>query len=668
MNKLTIAFHLIGLAALMIVGCAQATVEPLPTEPPTEALDITETTSVTLTPTIEVTVIAPTATLVPTPTIDPQFITPTLISELPYWSPPNTAAPGYADSLGAPLPYGAVTRIGLGNPTMIALSPDAQFLAVATEAQVVMLRSDTLELLWAIHIPKEVRGITWSPDGIQIVAWMREDQRVVFLNPTSGSLIRVLTFPEFPADAAWSPDGTELALVYGADLTESRATPSAVVILNQGGQTLRTFEVQNEAPLDIEWSPNGQLLAIGAYQDTFVLNANTGDQVLHQKVSSEVLRFNSQGTMLAGAPGWFAARGDFVSLWDLQSGQYYELPGEPYLTVIYVAWSPDGTQLISGSSNNWPVAGELLLWDVATHSLLHDFSDKKMSVFTASWSPDGSRLAVGGMYTPDGMVADGRLIVWEPDTRQALVALNLPSEDIRDIVWLPDNLSFISVGVYSEHIIRWDAQNGEALHNVQNSTWLNSLMWAEDGRTLVTNPNPPQFDYAPLSVTSPNETLNASETTTDALLSTVTVSDAQSGTELFSFSDIGFVHAMAWSPDEALLAVAASYPRVDFGGKVYIWDIESESMLFALDFEATFILDLAWSSDGTIIAGGEGYAQGGFARFYENPVLVWDVATQQLLHRFVGHTGDVRDVMWSPDGSLLASSSADGTVLIWDIP
>ena len=45
---------------------------------------------------------------------------------------------------------------------------------------------------------------------------------------------------------------------------------------------------------------------------------------------------------------------------------------------------------------------------------------------------------------------------------------------------------------------------------------------------------------------------------------------------------------------------------------------------------------------------------------------LWDAQTGEEGRTLKGHTGPVVSVAWSPDGSRLASFSADGTVKVWE--
>lgn len=48
-------------------------------------------------------------------------------------------------------------------------------------------------------------------------------------------------------------------------------------------------------------------------------------------------------------------------------------------------------------------------------------------------------------------------------------------------------------------------------------------------------------------------------------------------------------------------------------------------------------------------------------------IRIWEVATGQNIHTFWGHTTDVQDLAFTPDGEFLASSSYDGTILLLDV-
>jgi hypothetical protein len=101
-----------------------------------------------------------------------------------------------------------------------------------------------------------------------------------------------------------------------------------------------------------------------------------------------------------------------------------------------VAWSPDGTRLLTGGD------GGARVWDAATAEPLHQLSGHTDWVRAVAWSPDGTRLLTGG--------DDGTVRVW--DATSGLPAkftiVTLPGSEIAVFDALAGQLVGASAGAW----------------------------------------------------------------------------------------------------------------------------------------------------------------------------------------------------------------------------
>lgn len=114
------------------------------------------------------------------------------------------------------------------------------------------------------------------------------------------------------------------------------------------------------------------------------------------------------------------------------------------------------------------------------------------------------------------------------------------------------------------------------------------------------------------------------------------------------------VHALAFSPDGATLAVAGGSPAKSGAVELRSWP--TGDLLGRLEGPEDVVYDAAW------LDGGRALVTAGADRI----VRVWDVRTRREVAALEGHSGPVLAIAVGPDGEWLCSGGADGTIRVWE--
>jgi WD40 repeat protein len=124
----------------------------------------------------------------------------------------------------------------------------------------------------------------------------------------------------------------------------------------------------------------------------------------------------------------------------------------------------------------------------------------------------------------------------------------------------------------------------------------------------------------------------------------------------------GMINAIAFSPDGQLLAVASCAAFDDAhrctGGEIRLWNAVTRQVDKPLQDHGKGIIDVTFSANGTLLA----------SVSVDGAIMLWDSATRQVIATLpTDPAHPASGIVFSPDGKLLASRGSDTTILLWDV-
>ncbi|MBN1120891.1 MAG: PD40 domain-containing protein [Anaerolineae bacterium] len=630
--------------------------------------------AVTDTATVEVTV-TPDATSTPLPT------------DTPVPTPTDTPLPVITLPYTPQVPEGAVARIGMGNVEAAVPSPDGQYLAVSTPIGTFLYNMATFEELWSTG--QRASFLAFSPDS-RLLAGRRAELFALWEAET-GELLQTFEANNYHNfnQSAFSPDSSRLA--YGSgnsvvvrniqsgaietslvghsdevtaavfvtdDLLASGSKDAKVILWNLAtGEVVKVLEGHESTVYTLAVSPDGQILVTSSKKtqdsvaQTILWDVLTGEKLTTIDAHYIAPVFSPDGTLLA-------ARNEkdyIVDIRDASSGQLLRRL-DTFDSAASVAFSPDGYLFVASRETDAiykvnPTTGQIVV-------ILDGFTS---SVDRAVFSSDGSQL-----LTANSELGEPSITLRDLESGQIVLKLaGFAEEGLIDAAISPDG-SLIAAASYSDDCVYlWDTSTGELINTF--SGYYAEVEFSPDGRWLAYRSARSAVTLRDVVTWQPILEIKEADgdlefspdgnTLAAVYINSVILYGLPEGAVLQAFECSERVTSIAYSPDGVYLATSPD-PLLDDNAVIVLWNIASGQPTYELHGHKRYIHDLAFSSDGNLLASGS----------FDGTAILWNVETGQTVKTLSEDGGyTVTSVDFSPDGSLLATGSGDGTVIIWPV-
>lgn len=550
----------------------------------------------------------------------------------------------------------------------------------------------------------------------------------------------------------WSNDGTHIAITFAKD------TITILDIMNLDPiQELQTNNINIDS---LSWSPNGSYLASSLTNGTILIWDVTRGNIIdtltgnYEFIESFSWSPNSQNLVVSGCN--LGQRP--INCEESEVFVWFPFENKPYKFIERITcnnvqincgieeieWSPEGNFIAAGVSD-----GSVMIWDTDFFTNIAKLNLDKYPIYDIDWSPDGKSLATISYHlvrvlsfpeleisltamanSNNSLSNEAANVDWSSDSERLafngqdykirvleiesgeISLLTGHTDDIMDLHWSPQG-TFVASSSRDGDIILWDTSLGESTTFLSRGLgyFVNSVVWHPNNIQLAFNYygletwnndlkqwiRVPGFRPRNAVAWNPSGTLLAfdseqnttkiidAETFEESIIldghsepvksiswnsdgtlistasedNTVRIWEVETGREITRINPPDAVSTdsspvvVDWSPDDRFIAFSLQ------SNIMWVWDLHLSTGNPITVTDRSKIRDLEWSPNGSMIATASGEGQ------------VWDaISGKNLFSLNIGANNSLEGVYslaWSPDSNLLATGKHDGTIRIWDI-
>ena len=494
--------------------------------------------------------------------------------------------------------------------------------------------------------------IAFSPSG-NLFAFVSAPDTVTISDINTGEDIAQLTEHPAPVQSLiFSPCGQYLA---GANLG---ATVQVWDIRN--GSVEMTPTAYDGGRVRLAYTTNGVLRVADVHRNKVMIwDASKGEKLdafETEGYTDRASRFSSDGTQFA-----VCSTCGNVQIWKEGPPSTVTL-FSGFKSVAYsVSFLQDGRTLVS---NHWGTTGKVF-WDVAsrkTKQTLPPLTERNVLRRGMALSPCEELLAVD--------TGDANIEVWHIPSETLVAELTEHEKQGHGITlaFSPTTEYLVSGGWADESYI-WDVALWEKQHSLtQQTSSVVDIAFHPNGKLFVTSSRDGTVRLWNVETGEQITPLPLPDTLADA---TGYRGEPEEIERVINGGNLQWkshqhVESIVFSPCGTLIAGGLGTWLADgLTNEIRLWDTETlETQMIILPSQRTIRpWALTFSPCGRYLVSGAWWCQG----LDKAPIRIWEVATGEHIHTFWAHSTDVQDVAFSPDGTLLASGSFDGTVLLWNM-